>query len=195
MDGNTSEVPEAGSWIGAFGRALGLGVITGFRSTSALAVLSRAGSTPGFPSERLPNWLFRKGAVRGLSAAALGELVVDKLPFVPSRLNRGSLAGRAFSGGLAGIASFRLAAKPAWIGWGAGAAGAFAGSFAGGRGRAWLVKRTGLPDPVIAVGEDLLTLTGGRAIIRRPWLGLVLSSLALATALLTRVDTQSDHKG
>ena len=193
MDGNRSEVPVAGSWLGAFGRALGLGVITGFRSTSALALLSRVGSRSGLQSERLPSWLFQKGAMRGLAAAALGELIVDKLPFTPSRLNRGPLAGRAFSGGLAGMASFRLAAKPAWVGWGSGAVGALAGSFAGGRGRAWLVKRTGLPDPVVAVGEDLLTLTAGRAVIRRPRLGLVLSSLALATALLTRVHDRSDQ--
>ncbi|MGH2410142.1 MAG: DUF4126 family protein [Chloroflexota bacterium] len=194
MDGDESAVPEvptAGSWIGALGRALGLGVVTGFRSTFALALLSRVGSRHGLQSERLPSWLFQKRAVRGLSAAMAGEFLADKMPFTPSRLNGGSLAGRAVSGGLAGIASFRLAEKPALAGLGPGVAGALAGSFAGGRGRAWLVKRTGLPDPVVAVGEDLLAAAAGRAIIRRPWLGLVLFSLAVAVTLRTRVIPES----
>jgi uncharacterized membrane protein len=190
LDGNSSEVPEVpcpGSWLAAFGRALGLGVVTGFRSTFALAILSRAERARGLRSERLPRWLFQKLASRGLSAAMAGEFLADKLPFIPSRLNRGLLAGRALSGGIAGIASFRLAEKPGWAGWGTGAAGALVGSFAGGHGRAWVVKRTGLPDPVVAVGEDLLAVTAGRAVIRRPWLGIVLCVLALA--VISRLPT------
>ncbi len=185
--GASADVGE-GSWLAGFGRALGLGVITGFRSTNALALLSRAKADPLFQRERLPGWLFGRLANRALSAAAVGEFVVDKLPFVPSRLNRGPLAGRVLGGGIAGVASFRLAEKPAWAGGPPGMAGGLAGSFAGARGRAALVKRTGVPDPLIAVGEDLLALTAGRAVIRRPWLGLALFFLAVGVALRFRVN-------
>ncbi|GAA2371576.1 hypothetical protein [Dactylosporangium salmoneum] len=68
-------------------RAALLGASAGARSTAPLAVLAA----------RHGGWL------RGLSsAAALGELVLDKLPQTPSRLAPGPLAGRLVSGALAG---------------------------------------------------------------------------------------------
>jgi len=180
--------PREESWLAGFGRALGLGVVTGLRSTSAFALLSRVKTGPEFHRERLPGWLFSKPAMRLFSAAAAGEFVVDKWPTIPSRLNRGPLIGRMVSGGTAGVASFRLVEKPAWAGWIPGSVGALAGSFAGARGRGLLVKRTGLPDPVIAVAEDVLALTAGRAILRRPWLGLALFALALVASLRIRTN-------
>lgn len=84
--------------------------------------------------------------------AVAGELVIDKLPQTPSRTSQPGLVARLGSGAGAG-----------WLI--AGATGAVAGSIAAGlsayvgeRTRAVLGRRTGLPDPLIAVAEDLLAI-------------------------------------
>jgi len=70
-------------------------------------------------------------ATYGFSALALGELVADKLPFIPNRTSPGPLFGRVVLGALSGSAlcaatGFSLAAG-AILGAAGGAAGAFAG--------------------------------------------------------------------
>ena len=79
-----------------------------------------------------------------------GELAADKTPVVPSRTALPALAGRAATGGLSGRA---VAGLP---GAAAGAAAAVAGTYASGRARSLIVEKTGLADPVVAVGEDIL---------------------------------------
>ena len=74
------------------------------------------------------------------------------MPSVSARLAAGAYTGRALAGN-AGIA--------------AGAAGAFAGAFATWRARKLVVAATGLPDPVVAIGEDLVAATAA-AIATRP---------------------------
>ncbi|HKG38467.1 MAG TPA: hypothetical protein VKB25_05710 [Conexibacter sp.] len=85
-------------------------------------------------------------------AAAAGELVIDKLPQTPSRTSPPGLAGRLGSSAGAG---WLIAGAP-----GAAAASAAAGlsAFVGERTRAAIGRRTGLPDPLIAVVEDLLAI-------------------------------------
>jgi uncharacterized membrane protein len=91
--------------------ALLLGFTAGLRTFTPLAALHlRAGMGP-----------------RVLVLAAAGELVVDKLPMTPSRLDPPALAGRLASGAFAG----RVVAGNA--GALAGGAAAVAGSLAGAR--------------------------------------------------------------
>ena len=80
-----------------------------------------------------------------------------------------ALVGRVVSGALAGAALAsatgvrgRLLVLPIL----AGGAGAWAGSWAGYLARRAAVERTGLPDPVVAVAEDLLA--GGLALAAVP---------------------------
>src|SRR5947208_1700039 len=101
---------------GVLVRSVLFGASAGARSMTPLATLAQ-GST---------------GWVRGVAtAAALGELVADKLPRTPSRLEGPPLAGRAVLGALAaGVYARRRGAGvvlPAAV----GAAAAVAASFAG----------------------------------------------------------------
>jgi uncharacterized membrane protein len=82
--------------------------------------------------------------------AAAGELVVDKTRFATDRTDPPALGGRIAAGALTGreIAGIR--------GLAAGAVAAAAGTYATYRARKLAVSRTGLPDPVVAVGEDII---------------------------------------
>jgi len=85
--------------------------------------------------------------------AATGELIADKAPFTGSRTAPPALAGRVAAGGLVG----REIAGPAGLA--AGALTAAAGTYLTFHARRLVVRRTGLPDPVVAVGEDILAYT------------------------------------
>jgi uncharacterized membrane protein len=94
--------------------------------------------------------------------ACAGEFVVDKLPAAPDRIALPLLAGRVAAGAFSGGA----VAGPAGIA--AGAAGAFAGSYATWQARRRAVEATGLPDPLVAVAEDLLALAAAAVATRPP---------------------------
>ncbi len=74
-------------------RAAALGLATGGRSTVGLAALA-------LTSERTGSWQTSRWAVRAASTAAAGELIGDKLPQTPSRLQPPPLAGRLVFGTL-----------------------------------------------------------------------------------------------
>ncbi len=93
--------------------------------------------------------------------AAAGELAMDKSPKAPDRTDLPAVVGRALAGAYTGR---EVAAAP---GAAAGALSAVAGSYAGWRARRLVVAATGLPDPVVGIGEDLLAM-GFAAIGTRP---------------------------
>jgi uncharacterized membrane protein len=142
-------------------RAAAIGVVGGMRSQLPLALLSLASRQRGRDQEHLPEFLTTPRVTALLIASAAGELVVDKLPFTPSRLQPGSLVVRAGLGGLAGALLCRSAGLEPIRGAALGAAGALAGSYAGYHVRAGLVARTGLPDPLFAVLEDVTAVAIG----------------------------------
>ena len=113
------------------------GVACGMRSFAGPGLLAVRGAVPG-------------RARYGVLALAAGELAADKTPVVPSRTLLPALAGRAGTGALSGRA---VAGLP---GAAAGAAAAVASTYASGRARSLIVEKTGLPDPVVAMGEDVL---------------------------------------
>ena len=144
------------SLIGAFG----LGVASGMRSMTPLAVtaarLPDPGRSPGVAS-RLPP--------RGrklLLALAAGELVADKLPMTPSRTSPPALIARLVSGAAAAAATAEVggrgSVRPAL----AGVLGAWAASFYMERLRLRAGRRSGLPDPFIALAEDALAIALAR---------------------------------
>jgi uncharacterized membrane protein len=86
------------------------GAATGGRSLTGLAALSL--TTPSDDPRRLEKWLGHPWTKRILPALALGEIVVDKLPQTPSRLQGGPLVVRAAIGALCGaIVARRAPAK------------------------------------------------------------------------------------
>jgi uncharacterized membrane protein len=93
--------------------------------------------------------------------AAAGELAADKSPKATDRTDLPAVVGRTIAAAYTGR---EIAAAP---GAAAGALSAVAGSYAWWRARGLVVATTGLPDPVVAIGEDFLAL-GFAAIATRP---------------------------
>ena len=143
-------------------RALGLGAISGLRSLSGPAFVSRAASRGDLnldgtflaflSSPRLP---------KALAVMELGELIVDKLPMAPSRTTPLPLLGRAVSGAVVGAAVFVSEDRRATTGAALGSTAAIIAAFAGERLRALAVEKTGLPAPVVALAEDATVLLVG----------------------------------
>jgi uncharacterized membrane protein len=151
-------------------RSAALGFVTGLRSQMALALLAQAVARADVPGDGTrPFRLLAHPAVRGLLAAAsVGELVGDKLPVIPSRLEAGPLAGRLALGAAAGALAGRSAGTGGVTGAALGAVGAAAGSSAGYHLRALLTRRTPVPDAVWAVAEDVAAYRLARGALGSP---------------------------
>ena len=135
-----------------------LGVVAGLRSQVPAAALAARDVEP--PSAPLA-FLASGGGRRAAYLAALGEIVADKLPVTPNRMDRGPLIGRIVSGAVAGavLATARGVRGPRLVlPVATAAAGAYLGSWAGCTARAAVGRATGLPDPAVAVGEDLVAV-------------------------------------
>jgi uncharacterized membrane protein len=99
---------------GVYAGAAVIGAVAGLRSMTAPALVSHLvksavdgeGSKLGFLNSMV--------SMRTTLVLALGELVADKLPFLPARTNPPSLAVRAISGGLSG-AALCSAKKRSWF--------------------------------------------------------------------------------
>ena len=129
-------------------RAAALGTVTGartFLAPAALALRGRLGKVAKFAVPPL----------------ALGEIVGDKLPMAPPRVEGPGLVGRVVSGAISGRVS---GGSP---GLRAGAAFALAATYPSQALRAQIVKRTPIPDIACAVPEDLLAATARRPRLHR----------------------------
>lgn len=142
--------------------ALGLGIVAGLRTFTAPAAtcwgaswgwLHLAGSRLGWMASPVAVWLF--------TLAALGELVMDKLPGTGSRTAAGPLAGRMIAGGLCGAAAGVAGGQAVVACVLLGAAGALAGTFGGYQARTRLVAALRSPDIVVALLEDAVAIGGG----------------------------------
>jgi uncharacterized membrane protein len=119
-------------------RAVVLGAAAGARTLTPLAMLAR----------HRGGWVGAAAA-----AAAVGELVGDKLPTTPSRLQQPQLTGRVAAGALAGgLLARQHGRSPVLPALAAGAA-ALAASYAG---AAWRAKAPGIPP---ALAEDAAAAT------------------------------------
>lgn len=96
--------------------AVGLGVLAGMRSTSAPTLLSTALSREvqlHRPPSTLRGLLEKRGTGRLLRVLLAGELLADKLPFVPPRTEAVSLLARMLSGGAS--AGVLARTRGAWV--------------------------------------------------------------------------------
>jgi uncharacterized membrane protein len=149
-------------------RAFGIGLVTGLRSMTGAALVCWAahlgwldleGSRLAFMGSTLTTY--------GFSALALGELIADKLPFIPNRTSPGPLFGRIVLGALSGAALCVGAGYSPAAGAILGGVGGVTGAFAGYRARAFLAKTSRWPDWVIALLEDLAAVGGGFLLVAR----------------------------
>jgi uncharacterized membrane protein len=95
---------------------------------------------------------------------ALGELIVDKIPWAPGRTSSIALAGRAISGALAGGTIARSRGRAWQIPALVGAAAAIGAAYGAYELRKRAVKATGLPDSVFALVEDAIVVGSGLAL-------------------------------
>lgn len=148
--------------------AFGIGLVTGLRSLTGPALVCWAAHLGWLPLEgsRLA-FMGTTTATVVFSVLALGELVADKLPFIPDRTSAGPLFGRVVLGALSGAAICTAASHSATIGAVLGGLGGLVGAFAGYRARAGLGKKSGLPDLAIALIEDLIAVGGGLFLVSR----------------------------
>jgi uncharacterized membrane protein len=145
------------------GIAIGMGVVSGMRSLSALAFISHRLSNDmrGKRMGRTASLLKSEHVSGALTALAAGEMAADKLPVIPPRTEAAPLFGRAAMGALAGavVADVTRGARlPAAL---LGSVAAVVSTLAFYRIRKEAGESTGIPDGVLAMLEDALVLTLG----------------------------------
>jgi uncharacterized membrane protein len=147
---------------------LGIGVAAGLRSMTPPAVVCWAAHLGWLHlgNSRLAS-MGSTLTVVVITVLALGELVADKLPFMPSRTAPGPLIGRIVTGALCAMALGVAGGGSSGTAVVLGAVGAVAGSFGGYQVRRQLTKGAGLPDFAVALGEDLVTIGGALLIVTR----------------------------
>ena len=132
-----------------------LGVVTGMRSMTALAVLCWFSHRGDLPLDGTwASWAAKLPTAIIFTILALGEFVADKLPKTPNRTALGPLLARVVIGGLIGAivaAGLEGSGVEAVI---LGGGGALIGSFGGFLIRREIVSRTGGKDWPVALVED-----------------------------------------
>jgi len=139
--------------------ALGIGAVAGLRPLTAPAVLAwaserrliRLGSPP-FAT------IISATAAKRITDFAVSELIADKLPFTPSRLNAAPLASRIVSGAICGATINGVVKRSLSEGAALGGLGAIVGAFAGYHIRKRLSRDR--PDLGVAVLEDAFAIGG-----------------------------------
>jgi uncharacterized membrane protein len=143
-----------------------IGCVCGLRSMTAPAVIAWGAHF---------GWLHLDGGLLGFFASkitlivfslfAVGELVADKLPFIPGRTQAGPLAVRVILGAMCGAALCIAGAAPPVFGAILGGLGGVAGAFAGYNYRRLLGSK--VPDLALALLEDLVAVGGGFLLVSR----------------------------
>lgn len=146
--------------------AVGLGVMAGMRSMSAPAFMAHYYARKR-PRQRGPivQWLQSRTTRRSLTALSAGELVADKLPFLPARTQPPSLAGRVVSGAFAGAALADSSPSPRWRLALLGAVASLASTFGFYALRQRAVRRWHVPKLAAALAEDATLGALGMALL------------------------------
>jgi uncharacterized membrane protein len=151
-------------------RALGIGFAAGLRSLTAPAAVSWAAATGKLSlGHSSLSWLGSEGVSKTAAKLALGELLADKTPAVPSRLKPASLSFRLISGGMCGAALSLSERDDPRYGAVLGSAGALVGSLLGYLWRSEAAKHFNAPDPVLALLEDAAAVGVALAVVSCPF--------------------------
>ncbi len=143
--------------------AVGIGAVAGLRPMTAPAVIAWAAKRKWIHLGSSPFvTIISARASRRITELAISELIADKLPFTPSRLNPGPLASRIASGAICGAAVCGAVKRPLAEGALLGGLGAIAAAFAGYHVRKRLSRD--MPDFAVGLLEDALAIGGGAVI-------------------------------
>ena len=149
--------------------ALGLGAISGVRSMMGLAFFTNQTSGKSDKKRKQAaaenpamNLLNMPQTATVLKVMAAGEMVMDKMPFIPARTDAVPLLGRVAMGGLVGAA----VSKDKWIQGGiVGALGALVATFVVTYLRKTLNEEVHIPNVVLGIAEDALVTNAANAIV------------------------------
>jgi uncharacterized membrane protein len=149
----TKEQDAMNAAASTYTRALALGVVSGMRSMMAPALAARrAAEDP----DGMPDSLARPRTRAALEVMAAGELLVDKLPFTPSRTLLPSLLFRAISGAVVGAAFASSRRGHPAVGAAVGAVGAISATYAAYHARQLVDRKLKVADPLVGIAEDAL---------------------------------------
>jgi uncharacterized membrane protein len=130
-----------------------------------LAIIAGVSAIAGARAALTPALLFPNNKVLTLMAA--GELYVDKLPGIGDRIQADGLIGRGIAGAFTGaVVSHRRQRNP-WFGALLGAAAAVTGAYITFYARKQFGKRTGSPDPVAGLVEDVAMICIGSLLLEK----------------------------
>jgi uncharacterized membrane protein len=136
-----------------------LGVVTGMRSMTAMAVLCWFAYRGDLSLD--DTWAFWAGKLVTaiiFTVLALGELVADKLPKTPNRTAPGPLLARVVFGGLVGAIVAAGLNGSEFEGVILGVGGALIGAFGGFLIRREIVLKLGCNDRPVALAEDVVAI-------------------------------------
>jgi len=145
-----------------------IGVIAGLRSLTAPAVVAWAAHRNWLTLHNTSlSFMGSAAAVAIFTLLAIGELIADQLPSTPVRTAPPGLIARIVLGGLSGASLAVAGMQSVALGAVLGAVGGVIGAFGGYQVRTRLVKALKVPDLVIALLEDTVTIAGGLFIVSR----------------------------
>jgi uncharacterized membrane protein len=144
-----------------------IGVVAGLRAMTAPALVSWAARLGWLHLQGTPLAFFGAAATPWIfTAAALGEVINDKLPKTGSRKAPPAFIARIAMGALCG-AAIGASGRALWAGLVAGAVGAVAGTVGGYEFRARLARAAGRDLP-IALLEDAIAILLAFWVVRQP---------------------------
>jgi uncharacterized membrane protein len=153
--------------LGVYGGAAVLGAVSGMRSMAAPAIVSRLAHTGLLPLEGTQiKFLGNKNSAKMMALMAAGEMIADKLPFIPKRTAVFPLVARAASGALSGTAFAKARKRSVVIGALIGSLAAVGASYGAYKLRKTAGEKLHLPDSIVAVAEDALVAACAFALLR-----------------------------
>src|SRR5438552_3114003 len=139
--------------------AIGIGIVAGFRSLMAPAVVAWGAHLRWLNLHGSPlAFIGSTTAVALFSLLGVGELVADKLPKTPKRTAVAPLLARIITGGLCGACICAATGKSLLAGALLGGTGGVIGAFTGYEIRSYLVNNLQIKDFLVATCEDLVAI-------------------------------------
>ena len=134
---------------------------------AAPAIVSKLASSGLLPIEESQiGFLTNPTTTKTTAVLALGEMLADKLPFIPNRTQAGPLIARAVSGAVSGAAFSKGQKRSAIFGALCGVAAAIGATYGAFKLRQMADQRLHIPDTVVAVAEDALVATAGYLLLK-----------------------------
>jgi uncharacterized membrane protein len=150
--------------LGVYSSAVAIGAVAGLRTFTAPAIVSRAAASGDLRVKQRGLRMLRSTATANtFLALAVGELIADKTPYIPDRIDAAPLAARIVSGGLCGGAICSARRESPVAGAILGGLGAVGGAYLGYHLRKHSVRKHHVPDLRAALVEDAVAVSGGLA--------------------------------